>query len=156
MSSAVSPQVDFGALSVRGLSTFQSLLQAFSADNVAPTAVIQMEQLGDSFLISGKHAAKVPDNLQRCSSVPIGRLAVSVGWRKGDTASCMACSTGGQAIALLSLCLFSLYRKPDAGMILSRLSNNLLPTAFSVSSMAQLVGVGDLLHAKLAILGFGN
>lgn len=109
MASSVSPQVDVGALSIRGLPSFRPLLEALSADNVAPTAVIQMEQLDHTILISGKHAAKLPDTLQRCSSIPISRLAISVGWRKGDTASAMACSAGGQAVALLSLCLFSLY-----------------------------------------------
>ncbi|KAG8533941.1 uncharacterized protein KY384_001682 [Bacidia gigantensis] len=156
MSGSVSPQVDVGALSIRGLSTFGPLLAALSADNVAPTAAIQLEQLGAMFLISGKHAAEIPDHLQRCSSIPIGRLALSVGWRKGDTASAMASSAGGQAVALLSLCLFNLYKDSHAGEILFGLSQRVLPAALSISSVAQLVDVGKLLRAKLDILGFGN
>ena len=57
--------------------------------------MLQMEKLGGGFLISGKYAKKVPDYLQRCSSVPLGNLALSIGWRKGDAASLMAGSAGG-------------------------------------------------------------
>lgn len=162
MAYSVSPQVDVGALSIRGLSAFGPLLEALSADNVYPTAVIQMESLGGTFLISGKHAAKVPDHLQRCSSVPLcsslplGRLALYAGWRKGDTASTMAGSAGGQAVALLSLCIFNLYAASEAGNLLFGLSRKLLPTGRAISSVAQLVDVGKLLQDKLSTLGFGN
>ena len=156
MSTSVSPQVDVGALSIRGLSAFAPLLDAISVDNVSPTAVIQMHNLGSTFLISGKYAAKLPDYLQRYSLVPIGRLAVSVGWRKGDTAPTMAESAGGQAVSLLSLCLFNLYSVSDAGQILFGLSKRLLPAAQAFSSVSQLVEVGKLLRNKLDLLGFGN
>ena len=132
------------------------MLAALSADNVVPTAMLQMESLGGSFLTSGEYAAKVPDYLRRCPSIHLQRLAVSVGWRKGDAASIMAGSSGGQAIALLSLCIFSLYKAHDAGRILFELSQNQLPASVAISSVAQLVDIGKLLNAKLETLGFGN
>ena len=156
MESRIAPQVDLGALTFRGLSVFSPLLQSLSADSVTPMAMIQMESLGAAFLVSGKYAAKVPDCLQRCSSVRLDRLALSIGWRKGDAASLMASSAGGQACALLSLCLFSLYGISEAGTVLLDLSQRLLPSTVAISSLAQLVDVGKLLKAKLETLGFGN
>lgn len=156
MANQISPQVDIGGLTLRGLSAFTPLLASLSIDNVVPTAVLQMENLGGRFLISGEYAAKVPDYLQRCSSVRLERLALTVGWRKGDTASLMASSAGGQALALLSLCLLTLYGSNDAGTIFLNLSKKLLPSTVAISSMRQLVAVGDLLKDKLETLGFGN
>lgn len=156
MANQVSPQVDIGGLTLRGLSAFTPLLASLSTDNVAPTAMLQMENLGGCFLISGEYAAKVPDYLQRCSSVRLERLALTVGWRKGDAASLMAASAGGQAVALLSLCLHTLYSSAYAGDIFLNLSRKLLPSTVAISSMVQLVAVGDLLKAKLETLRFGN
>ena len=156
MVNSITPQVDVGTVSLSGLSAFTSVLTALSADNVVPMAMLQMEKLGAGFLISGEYAAKVPDYLQRCSSVPLGNLALSIGWRKGDAASLMASSAGGQAAALLALCLFNLYNSVDAGNILLDLSRKLLPRDLAISSVAQLVGVGTLLRNKLDLLGFGN
>lgn len=156
MANQVSPQVDIGGLTLRGLSAFTPLLASLSTDNVVPTAMLQMENLGGCFLISGEYAAKVPDYLQRCSSVRLECLALTVGWRKGDAASLMAGSAGGQAVALLSLCLHTLYNSADAGAIFLNLSRKLLPSTVAISSMVQLVAVGDLLKAKLETLGFGN
>lgn len=156
MANQIIPQVDIGGLTLRGLSSFAPLLASLSTDNVVPTAMLQMENLGGCFLISGEYAAKVPDYLQRCSSVRLERLALTVGWRKGDAASLMAGSAGGQAVALLCLCLLTLYKSAEAGSIFLQLSQKLLPSTVAISSMLQLVAVGDLLKAKLETLGFGN
>ncbi|MCJ1463375.1 hypothetical protein MMC07_001982 [Pseudocyphellaria aurata] len=156
MANQVIPQVDVGGLTLQGLSAFGPLLASISADNVVPTAMIQMENLGGRFLISGEYAAKVPDYLQRCSSVRLERLALTIGWRKGDAASLMAGSAGGQAVALLSLCLLTLYTPVEAGRIFLDLSKQLLPSIVAISSVLQLAGVGNLLKAKLETLGFGN
>lgn len=156
MANQVIPQVDVGGLTLRGLSAFTPLLASLSTDNVVPTAMLQMENLGGRFLISGEYAAKVPDYLQRCASVRLERLALMVGWRKGDAASLMAGSAGGQAVALLSLCLFTLYTPEEVGGIFMNLSQQLLPSIIAISSMMQLAEVGKLLKAKLEALGFGN
>ena len=153
---AVVPQIDIGSLSLQGLSSFSTMLAAFSADNVAPTAMVEMEQLGSMFLMSGKHADKVPDLLQRCSTVRLDRLALSIGWRKGDSASIMAQSAGGQAIALLSVALGSLYNDSSLGDVLKSMSRKLLPAGASIAGIGQLVAVARLLEKKLAALGFGN
>jgi hypothetical protein len=63
MSQQVSPQVDVGGLSLRGLSAFSSILATLSTDDVAPAAMLQMERLGSFFPINGPKAAKVPDLL---------------------------------------------------------------------------------------------
>ena len=68
----------------------------------------------------------------------------------------MAGSAGGQAVALLSISLFNLYKAADAEYILFESSQNELPTKFAISIGAQLIDVGRLLNAKLATLGFGN
>jgi hypothetical protein len=156
MANQVVPQVDIGALSLRGLSAFGPLLAALSADNVAPTAMLQMQALGSCFLTSGPYAAKVPDHLRRCTSVRLDRLALSVGWRKGDATSYMADTAGGQAVSLLALCLFSVLQDRYAADVLHGLSHKLLPRDTAIASVSQLFEVGRLLRSKLDPLGFGN
>ena len=156
MSGSVVPQIDLGALSLRSLSSFSSMLATFSADNVTPTAMIQMEALGSMFMTNGKHANRVPDLLQRYGSVRLDRLACSVGWRKGDSASVMAQSAGGQAAALMCLALGSIYVDDALGDILSGLSERLLSKDIAIASTKQLVTVARVIETKLAPLAFGN
>ncbi|ERF74438.1 hypothetical protein EPUS_06616 [Endocarpon pusillum Z07020] len=151
----VIPQVDVGALTLNGLAAFSPLIAALSTDNVSPMAMIQLQSLGDLFHTSGRYAARVPDLLQRCSSVPLDQLGMAIGWRKGDAASLMAQSAGGQAIALLCFCLVNLYPR-ESGDILFELSRNVLRRDLAISSIAQLADVSQLLDGKLSALGFGN
>ncbi|KFY19358.1 hypothetical protein V491_04483 [Pseudogymnoascus sp. VKM F-3775] len=154
--SQVTPQVDVGGLTLNGLAAFGPLLAALSADNVPPLAMIQMENLGSLFHINGKYALQVPDLLQRYKSTRMDRLGLLIGWRKGDAASLMSQSAGGQAISLLSMCILSLYDDSDSGLLLSALSKNVLPRAIAISSPSQLVQVAKSLSPKLEVLGFGN
>ncbi|KAK4198544.1 hypothetical protein QBC40DRAFT_283530 [Triangularia verruculosa] len=156
MPDQVQLQSDIGALSLSGLGAFSHILAVLSTDNVAPLALIQLEQLGSAFHINGPHAAKVSDSLTRVSSHPVGRLALSIGWRKGDSASLLAQTAGGQAISLLSFCLVNLYTPAATGEILSTLCYKLLPKQFGVASIAQLADAAQLLGGKLGRLGFGN
>ena len=142
--------------SIHGLSPFSPPLAAFAADNLAPCAVIQLENLGESFLVSGEHAAKVPEYLCRAFSVPIAREALSVGWRKGDTVEIMAGSAGGRAIALLSMSILQIHHPADAGKILFELGQVLLPRCAVTSSILELLAVAELLRGKLQALAFGN
>jgi hypothetical protein len=156
MSDQVQLQSDIGALGLRGLGAFSSLLAALSADNISPMAILQMEELGSAFNVNGSFAAKVPESLTRFSSYPLGRLALAVGWRRGDSASLLAQSAGGQAISLLSVCLANIYRAEAVGQILAGPCYKLLPKTFPVASVAHLADVAALLASKLNRLGFGN
>lgn len=156
MAQQIVPQVDVGSLSLQGLSRFSQMLSTLSADNVLPMAMIQMENLGALFPTNGEHAAKVPDLLQRYSSIRIDRLSLAIGWRKGDAASLMATSAGGQAVSLLCVCLCSLLTPADTGEVLFQLSQTFLPRNEAISSVSQLANVAALLGGKLDILGFGN
>ena len=156
MSGHVQPQIDIGSASLQGLAPFQSVLAALSADNVVPTAMLQMENLGSFFLTTGPLSERTPDLLQRCNSTRLERIGLVIGWRKGDSASLMAQSAGGQAAALLSAGLSTLYDSSHVGEILYGLSIRLLPAKRSISSVAQLAIVGELLNSKLAAIGFGN
>jgi hypothetical protein len=127
-----------------------------TADHVQPMAMIQSENLGAVFHTSGSFAAKVPDLLQRCSSTRLDQLGMTVGWRKGDAASLMAKSAGGQAVSLLCFCLGNLYNSPDTGKMLFELSRRVLQRDISISGMAQLAGVVDILAGEVQALGFGN
>lgn len=151
----VIPQVDVGALTLNGLAAFSPLMAAMTTDNVSPMAMIQLQNLGDLFHTSGKYAARVPDLLQRCSSTRLDQLGMTIGWRKGDAASLMVQSAGGQAVALLCFCLTNLY-PAESGEILFELSKRILQRELSVSSIAQLADVSQLLFGKLSALGFGN
>ncbi|KAH8899001.1 hypothetical protein GQ53DRAFT_802408 [Thozetella sp. PMI_491] len=156
MSDQVALQADVGALSLAGLGAFSQVLAILSTDNVTPMAMLQMEQLGSLFHVNGKFAAEVPEAMRRSSSRPVGRLALAVGWRRGDSVSVMAQSAGGQAAALLSFCLINMYPQREAGTILSRLCHSQLPKSLPVASVAHLTDVAALLASKLNKLGFGN
>lgn len=156
MSRAVQSQADVGNLSIAGLSAFSSILATLSADNVVPMALIQLERLGAALPTSGEYADRAKDLLQRCSDVRLDHLAMIIGWRKNDSASLMAESAGGQAIALVSMCLMNLYWRADVGMILSRLCSRLLSDSMNISSVSQLSDAARLLSGKLNTLGFGN
>ena len=156
MSRAVQSQADVGNLSLAGLSAFSSILATLSADNVVPMALIQMAELGAALPISGEYADKVKSLLQRCSDVRLDHLAIVVGWRKNDSASLMAESAGGQAIALVSMCLLNLFKHGETGMILGGLCSRLLSGSMNISSMSQLADAAKLLSGKLNTLGFGN
>lgn len=155
--SYITPQVDVGSLTLNGLTALTPLLSVLSADNVDSLAMVQMENLGSLFHINGKYARQLPDLLQRCKSTRVDRLGLLIGWRKGDAASLMAQSAGGQAVALLSMCLSNLYRESsDIGQLLSILSKNALAQSIAISSPSQLVRVARALSSKLETLGFGN
>ena len=156
MSHAVQSQADVGTLSLARLSAFSSILATLSADSVVPMALIQMAELGAALPISGEYADKVKSLLQRCSDVRLDHLAVVVGWRKNDSASLMAESAGGQAIALVSMCLMNLFWRNNTGTILSRLCSRLLSGSMNVSSVSQLADAARILSGKLNMLGFGN
>lgn len=155
--SQITPQVDVGALTLNGLAAFAPVLAVLSADDVTPLAIVQMENLGSLFHINGKYALQVPDLLQRCKSTRLDRLGLLVGWRKGDSASLMAQSAGGQAISLLSMCISNLYRSDgDIGLLFVGLSKKMLSKKIAISSPSQLVQVAKTLSSKLEVLGFGN
>ncbi|OBT61531.1 hypothetical protein VE03_08900 [Pseudogymnoascus sp. 23342-1-I1] len=154
--SQISPQVDVGAPTLNGLAAFAPVLATLSADEVMPMAMVQMENLGSLFHINGKYALQVPDLLQRCKSTRLDRLGLLVGWRKGDAASLMAQSAGGQAISLLSMCIVNLYGDSHAGILLSGLSKNMLSQTIATASPLQLVKVARTISSKLQVLGFGN
>lgn len=156
MAVAVAPQVDVGSLSLHGLSSSSAFLATVSADNIAPSALLQLQDLGSLFRISGKHAEKVPGLLQRFSSVRLDKLALQIGWHKGDCTSIMARTPGGQAIALLSHTLGAIYQNDVLGDILKGLSHKLVPTKALLASTEQLVKIARTLQQKTAILGFGN
>ena len=156
MSRAVQSQADVGNLSLAGLGAFSSILATLSADNVVPMALIQMGELGAALPTSGEYADRVKSLLQRCSDVRLDHLALVIGWRKNDSASLMADTAGGQAIALVSMCLMNLFKRADTGTILGRLCSRLLSGSMNVASMSQLADVAELLSGKLATLGFGN
>ncbi|MCJ1480394.1 hypothetical protein MMC06_000549 [Schaereria dolodes] len=156
MSGSIQAQADVGTLSLQGLGAFTSVLATLSADNVMPMAMVQMERLGAMFPTNGEYAEKTKSLLQRCCDVRLNRLLLVVGWRKNDSSSLMGESAGGQAIALLSMCLSNLCAPSETGKILSRLSARFLSDSMNVASIPQLADVADLLSGKLQVLGFGN
>jgi hypothetical protein len=133
----------------------KGILQILSTDNVAPLAVIQMENLGAAFPLSGRLIAELPDHLQRATSYRLEALGLMIGWQKGDTASILAASSGGQYISLVASCLYNVCRG-EIGYILKQLSGRLLPKTANLASPSQLQKVSELVADKLALLGFGN
>ncbi|GES63785.1 hypothetical protein ATEIFO6365_0007047200 [Aspergillus terreus] len=155
MSGPLNTQVDIGNLSLASLGLFSTMLTALSADDVQPIAMIQMQNLGAAFPVSGPIPTKAPDYLQRCHSTRLERVGIVVGWRKGDAASLMAQSTGGQAIALLAVYLQNIGAK-SPGDILYSVSRGLLPLSACSSSPQMLERVAQVLADKLAVIAFGT
>jgi hypothetical protein len=79
-----------------------------------------------------------------------------VGWRKGDAASLMAQSAGGQAVALLATCIENLYGGESAATIFYQLSKLLLPDSAKLSSPKQLAQLTGVLANKLGAISFGT
>lgn len=156
MSNSLDVQCDVSNLTLMGLGSFTTVLSALSADDVQPTAMIQLERLGASFPISGPLRAQIPDHLQRCSSKRLERLGVTIGWRKGDAASLMSHSAGGQAVALLATCLENMYGNDAAATIFYKISKSLLPDSARLSSPKQLRQATTILSRKLGVIGFGT
>ena len=156
MPGPIDSQIDVGTLSMTGLGSFSTVLGTLSADDVQPIAMLQLEQLGAAFPVSGPLRAQVPDHLQRCRSTRLERLGVMVGWRKGDAASLMSHSAGGQAVALLATCLENLYGNNTTATMFYRLSRTLLPNAACLSSPKQLTQATEILSRKLGAIGFGT
>ncbi|KAJ5324375.1 hypothetical protein N7476_002975 [Penicillium atrosanguineum] len=156
MSSSLDMQCDVSNLTLLGLGSFTKILSALSADDVQPTAMIQLEKLGGSFPISGPLRAQIPDHLQRCSSKRLESLGVTIGWRKGDAASLMSHSAGGQAVALLATCLENVYGNDAAATIFYKISKALLPNSARLSSPKQLQQATTILSRKLGVIGFGT
>ncbi|KAJ5304910.1 uncharacterized protein N7443_004570 [Penicillium atrosanguineum] len=156
MSNSLDMQCDISNLTLLGLGSFTSVLSALSADDVQPIAMIQLEKLGGSFPISGPLRAQIPDHLQRCSSKRLESLGVTIGWRKGDAASLMSQSAGGQAVALLATCLENVYGNEAAATIFYKISKALLPNSARLSSPKQLQQATTILSRKLGVIGFGT
>ena len=132
MSQSVSLQADIGALGVAGFGAFTQVLSAITADNVAPMALIQVEQLGNLFLCNGKYAKKMPDLLRLSSSYRMERLGLMVGWRKNDAPSYLANTAGGQSIALLIAGLQNLCSDSQLGELYHRLCSKMLPRELNI------------------------
>lgn len=152
----ITPQVDVAGATIQGLTAFTPLLIAMSSNNISPMALLQAHSLGDLFHVNGKYAAQVPDLITRVVSVRVQRLGIALGWRKGDTASALAKSAGGQAFAMVSLVLCNLWSKEEQGVILHELSRSMLPREKAVSSQMHLADIATLAGSKLETIGFGN
>ncbi|KAL2817898.1 hypothetical protein BDW59DRAFT_165719 [Aspergillus cavernicola] len=141
---SIEAQVDIGNLSLAGLGAFTTILTALSADDVQPLAMVQLQNLGAVFPISGPIADKVPDHLHGFHSTRLERLGVLVGWPKGDSASLMAQTTGGQAIALLSVCLTTVFvARGSLGRRPRFLSYNLAVIAFGTILAKEVVRIHE-------------
>ncbi|KAJ5168393.1 uncharacterized protein N7482_003987 [Penicillium canariense] len=156
MSGSVGVQVDVSSLSLAGLNTFSTILDALSADDVQPIAMLQLEKLGAVFPISGPLRTIIPDHLQRCKNTRLERLGLCIGWKKGDAASLMSQSAGGQAVALLATCLENIYGNDATANIFYKLSKSLLPNSVRLSSPKQLSQATGILSRKAGTIGFGT
>src|SRR5271170_2200723 len=155
----VSLQADVGHLpnnTVAVLGALSPFVQAITADNVNPLAVIQVEALGACFHLNGELAEKTPDLLRRTTSYRLERLTHSVGWRGNDTASHMAKTAGGRAASVLSLAIVEVYHEEAAGDLFYRLSKKLLPAGANQSSKTQIGQVARTLSNILGAFGFGS
>lgn len=137
-SGGITWQAGADTTAIAGLGPVQAIIGACSADDVQPTAMQQLEQLGSMFPVSGPYVDRVPQVLQRCSSRVLDKVGSLVGWRKGDGRSFLSPTAGGHAISLIILCLTSLGTENDCGTMLNTLSGQLLPSQSRRSSPGQL------------------
>ncbi|KAL8707180.1 MAG: hypothetical protein Q9220_007747 [cf. Caloplaca sp. 1 TL-2023] len=153
---SVDLQADVGNLGLAGLGGFRSILATLSTDDVQPSAMLQLQDIGSLFHANGAFASTVSDELQRFSSYRIEKLSMTIGWRKGDAVSLLAQSAGGQAAALLALWLRSSFSRDKAGDVFFRLSQQSLSSSRNLASVKQLAEVVSKVSAKLSPMGYGN
>ncbi|KAF2964209.1 hypothetical protein GQX73_g9370 [Xylaria multiplex] len=156
MAPNVALQADISQTAIELLGTVTPILRALSSDNVHPLAVLQLDAIGSRFPISGPLAKQIPDALTRSSSVRLGRLQNLVGWMAGDTSAALCQSAGGQASALLTLCLVEMFCRNSTGHLLFDLSMRVLPKNRCLASMAQLSDLAEVVSNKLKPLAFGQ
>ena len=88
---AVQVQAGLDALGLAGANVLHKLLGVATADDVAPAAVTQIEQLGSMSNASGPFfEEKAHEALRRCHLRQLEKIGLIVGWRKGDTCSLLA------------------------------------------------------------------
>ncbi|KAK6520056.1 hypothetical protein TWF506_000346 [Arthrobotrys conoides] len=159
MSDAIGVQADITNIpcALTALSSIAPLLRAFSADGVNPLAVVQLETIGSRFPMSGPLAERTMDALtKRGSAFTLWRAQVSVGWMRGDTAWALSQTAGGQASALLTVCLVELCCRNMTGHVLFKLSKAILPADRCLSSMHQLSDLAEIVSNKMQSVGFGQ
>ncbi|KAL8723967.1 MAG: hypothetical protein Q9181_007049 [Wetmoreana brouardii] len=156
MSGTVDLQADVGNLGLAGLHSVRSVLSALSTDDVQPSAMLQVQDVGSLFHANGKFASTVSDELQRCPSHRLDALSFAVGWRKGDATSLLAQTAGGQAFALLALFLRNTHNHRTAGEIMYRFSQKYLPQSRCIASVKQLAEVITKVSGKVASMGYSN
>ncbi|KAI1148599.1 hypothetical protein F4825DRAFT_433362 [Nemania diffusa] len=153
----VSLQVDLShTAAIDLIRAIKPVLQALSADNVNPLAVDQLSAIGARFPITGPLAKRTPDALTRSSSVRLCRLQAFVGWMAGDASAILCQSAGGQAAALLTLCLVEMFCRNSTGHLLFELSMKVLPREQCLASMGQLSDLAEVVSNKLKPLAFGQ
>ncbi|KAF3107893.1 hypothetical protein TWF102_011382 [Orbilia oligospora] len=159
MSNPVGVQADItnipGALTA--LTSITPLVRALSADGVNPLSVVQLEAIGSRFPMSGPLAERTMDALtRRGPALMLWRVQVSVGWMRGNTAWALSQTAGGQASALLIVCLVELCRRNMTGHILFKLSEAILPRDRRLSSMSQLSDLAEIVSNKMQSVRFGQ
>ncbi|EGX48475.1 hypothetical protein AOL_s00080g104 [Orbilia oligospora ATCC 24927] len=159
MSNPIGVQADItnipGALTA--LTSITPLVRALSADGVNPLSVVQLEEIGSRFPMSGPLAERTMDALtRRGSALTLWRARVSVGWMRGNTLWALSQTAGGQASALLIVCLFELCRSNMTGHILFKLSDAILPRDRRLSSMSQLSDLAEIVSSKMQAVRFGQ
>ncbi|KAF3243568.1 hypothetical protein TWF217_011241 [Orbilia oligospora] len=159
MSNPVGVQADItnipGALTA--LTSITPLVRALSADGVNPLSVVQLEAIGSRFPMSGPLAERTMDALtRRGPDLTLWRVQVSVGWMRGNTAWALSQTAGGQASALLTVCLVELCRRNMTGHILFKLSEAILPRDRRLSSMSQLSDLAEIVSNKMQSVRFGQ
>ncbi|KAK6496846.1 hypothetical protein TWF481_001830 [Arthrobotrys musiformis] len=158
MSDPIGLQVDLTNIpsAISALTCVAPLLRALSADGVNPLALAQLEAIGSRFPMSGPLADKTVGALTKSGvSFKLWRAQVSVGWMGGDTAWMLSQTAGGQASALLTVCLVELFCKEMAGRILFNLSKKILPRDRCLSNVEQLSDLAEIVSNRMQSVEFG-
>ncbi|KAF6819643.1 hypothetical protein CMUS01_11689 [Colletotrichum musicola] len=148
--------VGIPSAAITSLEAARGLLQAASADDVNPGAVLQAQALGSCFRANGPILAQLPELLCRTKSVRLERLAYWVGWAEGDTPDFLSKTPGGRSAALICFALGALFTPEKCGYILYEVSTKILPESEQTSGITQLGRVCACVHEKLGCLGLGN
>ncbi|KAF6813830.1 hypothetical protein CSOJ01_04395 [Colletotrichum sojae] len=148
--------VGITSAAITSLEAARGLLQATSADDVNPGAVLQAQALGSCFHANGPIVSRLPELLCRTKSVRLERLACWVGWAKRDTPDFPSKTAGGRSAALICFALGALFTPDKCGHILHEVSTKILPESEQTSGITQLGRVCACVHDKLGCLGFGN
>jgi hypothetical protein len=121
------------------------LLSVCTSDGVTETTLKFMDAFGAAFPVSSQCCTRVREASRTDRKTILGELKISVGYRRGDSASILAQSTSGLSSIAFIVAATELFGNEDIAWIMAELARGELPPTISIPTAR------ELMHCKSAI-----